>query len=88
MLAFVHAGASVFTGIEHWSLGKILFFHFLTLYSAYSICYLVNEWIPFEPIAFLIFSVVFVAFYALVWCTVVICVKLMERRLNRRLKKK
>ena len=32
LLAFVHAGASVFNQIEHWSLPKSVFFHFSSLY--------------------------------------------------------
>ena len=34
LLAFVHAGASVFNQIEHWSTVKSLLCHFSTLYAA------------------------------------------------------
>ncbi|MBQ6600466.1 MAG: DUF3021 family protein, partial [Clostridia bacterium] len=63
LLAFVHAGASVFNQIEHWSLPKSVFFHFSSLYIVYSLCYIINSWIPFEPKVLLIFTAVFVAVY-------------------------
>ena len=88
LLAFFHAGASVFNQIEHWSVGKSILFHFLTLYASYSLCYFVNSWIPFEPIAFLIFTGVFVAVYVFVWLAVLIGIRITQKRLNRTLEKK
>ena len=82
LLTFIQAGASVFNQIEHWSIAKSLFFHFSTLFSAYSLCYLVNSWIPFEPIALLIFLLSFAAIYFIVWFTVYLCVKAHTKRLN------
>ena len=86
LLAFVHAGASIFNQIESWPISKSLLFHFTTLYFAYTICYLVNSWIPFN-IRFLgVFTAIFVVVYFIVWITVYIAVKTYERRLNARLK--
>ena len=56
LLAFVHAGASVFNQIEHWSVPKSILFHMSTLYFAYIFCYLVNTWIPFNLQFILIFT--------------------------------
>ena len=56
LLAFIHAGVSVFNQIEHWPLAKSTLCHFACLYVAYSICYLVNNWIPFDPVVFAIFT--------------------------------
>jgi hypothetical protein len=86
LLAFVHAGASVFNQIEHWPVAKSTFFHFLTLYIAYLGCYLLNSWIPFEWIALLIFTLIFVVGYLVVWLTVVLSARGISRRLNDRLK--
>ena len=86
LLAFLQAGASVFNQIESWPLPKSLACHFLTLYFAYVTTYAVNTWIPFEPIALLVFTGVFVAVYALVWLIVVISIKSTEKILNKRLK--
>ena len=86
LLAFIHAGASVFNQIEHWPIGKSLLFHFLSLYIAYSVCYCVNSWIAFEPLVLLIFTAVFAAIYFAVWLTVYFSVKLSARSLNKKLK--
>ena len=84
ILAFVQAGASVFNQIEEWPLAKCTFVHFLTLYVTYVLCYLVNTWIPFEPLAVLIFTAIFAAVYFAVWVTVYLIVKGCERKLNAR----
>ena len=61
LLAFIQAGATVFNQIEDWPLPKPLLCHFVSLYIAYSGCYLLNTWIPFEPMVLVIFSVAFTA---------------------------
>lgn len=85
LLAFIHAGASVFNQIDHWPLAKSLFCHFGMLYLAYSLCYIVNTWIPFEPMALLGFTGIFVAIYLVVWVTVYLCVKAVGKKLNEKL---
>lgn len=82
LLAFLQAGATVFNQIEHWSLPKSLLCHFATLYLAYSLCYVVNTWIPFEPIVLLFFSAIFVVVYFVIWLTVYFCVKNTSKKFN------
>ena len=86
LLAFVHAGVSVFNQIEHWSIGKSLLCHLSTLYVAYSLCYVVNTWIPFEPKILLIFTAIFMAIYFVVWGIVYISVKATSKNFNAQLK--
>ncbi|MBR2013053.1 MAG: DUF3021 domain-containing protein [Clostridia bacterium] len=86
LLAFVQAGASVFNQIEEWGIGKSLLVHFLTLFAAYSGCYLLNTWIPFEPMVLLIFAGVFIAIYFAVWLTVYCIVRATRNKLNHQLK--
>ena len=86
LLAFVQAGASVFNQIEHWPLPKSLLCHFGSLYLVYSLCYLINSWIPFEPMVLLIFTAIFVVVYFVVWFTVYLCVRAASRKLNHRIK--
>ena len=86
LLAFVHAGASVFNQIEEWPIAKSLLAHFATLYLAYLLCYLVNLWIPFEWAVVGIFTVIFVVGYFAVWAIVLISIKATEKRLNKKLK--
>lgn len=84
-LAFIHAGASVFNQIEHWSMAKSLLCHFGCLYLAYSLCYLVNSWIPFEPMVLVIFTAAFAAVYFAVWGIVYACIRSAEKKMNRHL---
>ena len=85
VIAFVQAGASVFNQIEHWPIAKSMLFHFASLYIVYVGSYLVNTWIPFEPLAVLIFTAIFVAVYFAVWVTVYLIVKGCEKKLNARI---
>lgn len=85
LLAFVHAGASVFNQIESWPIAKSLFFHFGSLYIAYTLCYLINSWIEFDLKVLLIYSLVFLIIYFAVWLTVVISVKLVSKKINEKL---
>lgn len=84
-LAFIHAGASVFNQIEGWPITKSLLFHFLTLFAAYSACYILNSWIPFEPIVLLIFALIFIVTYFVIWLTVYLIVRATGKELNQRL---
>ena len=86
LLAFVQAGASVFNQIEHWSLPKSLLFHFLSIYLAYSLCYIVNSWIPFEPMILLAFTAIFSAVFFVIWLSVFFSVKAVSKKLNSKLK--
>jgi len=85
ILAFIQAGVSVFNQIEHWSVGKSLFCHLTVLYLAYAACYILNFWIPFEPMVLVIFTVIFVVCYFVVWLTVYFSVRAAAKRLNRKL---
>lgn len=85
VLAFIHAGASVFNQIEQWPIAKSLLFHFGSLYLAYTGCYLLNSWIEFNLVAWLIFTGIFVVIYFVVWTIVVIAVKSTSKKINARL---
>ena len=85
LLAFLQAGASVFNEIEHWGLAKSMLCHFITIYVAYVGCYLVNYWIPFEPIAVVIFTAIFVTAYFIIWFIVYFSIKATSKKLNRKL---
>ena len=86
ILAFVHAGASVFNQIDEWPVAKSLLFHLGSLYVVYTVCYLLNSWIPFDFKVILIFTVCFVLLYLLIWFCVYIAVKSAEKYLNSKLK--
>lgn len=86
LLAFVQAGATVFNQIEDWPMPQSLFCHFVTLYVAYSLCYILNYWIPFEPMVLLIFSLIFAATFFLIWGIVYFSVKSMSKKMNSKLR--
>jgi len=86
LLAFIHAGASVFNQIDHWPIAKSLAVHFATLYFIYIICYVLNSWIPFEPMVIVIFTAVFAIGYFVIWFIVYFSVKASAKRLNSNLK--
>ena len=85
LLAFIHAGASVFNQIEEWGLNKSIACHFGTLYVAYSLCYLINTRIPFDIKIFGIFTAVFIAIYFVVWIIVYLSVRNCSKKLNTRI---
>lgn len=86
VLAFLQAGASVFNQIEKWPIAKSLLCHFGTLYLAYSLCYLVNAWIPFDWRVLLIFTLIFAVTYLVIWLTVWGIIRSTSKRFNERLK--
>ena len=88
IIAFVHAGSSVFNQIEHWSIARSLGCHFSALFAVYSLAYIINSWIPFEPLAILFFCLVFVLIYFAVWLTVYFSTKAYTRRLNAEIRQK
>ena len=85
VITFVQACSTVLNQIENWSSAKSLFWHFLTLYSVYSVAYVVNSWIPFDPKMLLVFTLVFAAIYFVIWFTVYITVRSVEKKLNKKL---
>ena len=85
-LAFIQAGASVFNQIEEWSIAKSTACHFSVLYFAYVLCYLVNTWIPFRWEVLLLFTVIFAIGYFIIWLSVVVSIKLISQRINKKLR--
>ena len=87
LLAFVHAGASVFNQIESWSVLISLLCHLSTLYVAYTICYLANAWLTYSWAVIGIYTAIFIVGYALIWTIVYCCVRVSAKRLNVKIKK-
>ena len=87
IVAFVHAGSSIFHQIEHWSTMKGLFCQLGSLYLVYVLTYIINSWIPFEPLMLLIFFFSFLIIYLIIWLTVYFSVKAHTKRLNLQLVK-
>lgn len=85
ILAFIHAGASIFNQIESWSVPKSLLAHLSCLYFAYLLCYLINTWIAFDIKVIIIFTLIFIISYFIIWITVYLIVKRTSKQLNSKL---
>ena len=85
ILAFIHAGSGVFHKIESWSPSKSCLCQMSLLYVSYVLCYVLNDWIPFEPIAIAVFTAIFVVGYGAICLTVYLSIKAYAKRLNRAL---
>lgn len=87
LLAFIQAGASIFNQIEHWPIAKALSIHFLCLYISYTGCYILNSWIPFEPVVLSIFTAIFAIAYLVICGIVYLSIKILEKKFNEKLNK-
>lgn len=67
ILAFIIAGASIIEQIEKWSTFKAAFIHLLVIYVTYISIYLINSWIPFNPMVISIFSIMVVVCFVVIW---------------------
>lgn len=85
LLAFIHAGSGVFHKIESWSPCKSCLCQMSLLYASYVLCYVLNNWLPFEPIAIVVFTAIFVVGYGAICLVVYLCVHAAAKRLNRSL---
>ena len=86
LLAFIHAGSGVFHQIESWSPAKSCLCQLALLYAAYVLCYVLNDWLPFEPLAIAVFTAIFVVGYGVICLTVYLSIKAYAKRLNRSLR--
>lgn len=85
VIAFVHAGSSIFNQIEHWSVMKGLLCQLGSLYIVYVLAYIINSWIPFEITVILVFTAIFVLVYLLIWLIVCLCIKATSKKLSKKL---
>ena len=86
LIAFVQAGISVVNEVDSLSTVKAMGLHFIALYTTYTLCYLVNSWIPFNIDILVIYTVIFVVAYFITWLIVYIIIKNTTKHLNMKLK--
>lgn len=82
LVAFVHAGSSVFHQIEHWAPIKAAFAQLSSLYVVYIFAYLVNSWLPLKWEAILIFTIIIILSYFIIWLIIHIITKNTLKKLN------
>lgn len=85
-LAFLCGGITVVYQIEEIGISKAITLHGIALYVAYAVVYITNNWLKDGLIPFLIFTVIFVAGYALVWLVIYLITKRGTDSLNKKIK--
>lgn len=86
LIAFVHAGTSVFHEIESWGKAKSMLLQLLLLYSVYTIGYLINDWLKFDIKVLAIYTSCFVVGFIITWLSIYFSVKSATNKLNKKIK--
>ena len=85
VIAFVHAGSSVFPQIDKWPLFKQIFLQGISIYLVYIIGYLINSWIPLNLTFILIFTGCFFGAFGITWLIIYICTGSVTKKMNKKL---
>ena len=85
IIAFIHAGSSVFNIVESWSRVKGLLFQLISIYTVYTIGYLLNSWLPLKIEVIIIYTVIFVLAFLTVWLAIFFITKSVTKKLNDKL---
>ena len=86
LLAFICAGISIVWQEEKIGLSLQIMIHGLSLYICYLIIYIVNNWIPRNPLILLIFTGCFFLIYSLICLIIFMLGKKRAKKLNSYLK--
>lgn len=86
-LAFIAGSITAIYRIERLPLFPALVIHGAVLYFDYLIIYLVNGWLASGLMPFLIFSVCFIAGYAVIWLCIYLSIRHKTNKLNEALHK-
>lgn len=86
LLAFITAGMTAIYQMEQLPLPTMILLHGGTLYLAYILTYLLNNWLENTLIPILVFTGIFAAGYALIWLIVYLVEKAKAEKLNDLLK--
>lgn len=86
LMAFIAAGASVVYSIERLPLMHATLIHAAALYVDYLLIYWLNAWIPRSIAGVAIFTLIYIAGYAVIWLCVITSIRLRINRLNCKLK--
>lgn len=87
IVAFVHAGGSVFPSIEKWSKMKAFLFQGGSIYFVYLFAYLINNWLPLNWIAIGLYTACFWGSFAITWLIVIFVTKKSAKKMNESFRK-
>ena len=87
LLAFTVAGMTAIYQMEHLPLVTMILLHGAALYIVYILTYLLNGWLVNQLMPILVFTGIFVAGYAVIWCIIYCVTKRSTTKLNKKLAK-
>ena len=87
-LAFIAGGMNVVYQIERLPLMVAILIHGGVLYLCYLLTYLLNDWLEWGAVPFVVFSAIFVVGYTVIWAVIYSIIKRKTAKLNEMLKKK
>lgn len=88
LMAFIAGGISVVYQIERLPLLTATMIHAVTLYADYLLVYLLNNWIPREPVVICVFTAIYAGSYALIWLFIYLSTRFRAARINKELRRK
>lgn len=86
VLAFLVAGLTAIYQLEQLPLPTAIAIHGAGLYVSYILIYLLNGWLKRQLVPILIFTIAFVAGYAVIWCIIYFCNRISAQKLTKQLK--
>ena len=87
VLAFLAAGITAVYQWERLPLFGAILLHGIVLYCVYLAVYLLNGWLADGSVPFWIFTGIFAAGYAAIWCVIYITTSLSTKRVNQHIAK-
>ena len=84
-ISFIAGGMPVIYSVERLPVVTGALIHGAVLYAGYLLMYLLNNWIPRNTQALLLFTAIFLIAYAIIWAIIYLVNRRAARRLTRRL---
>ena len=85
LMAFIAGGVTAVYQVEELPLFSAILIHGVALYLDYLLLYLVNGWIADGVKPLVVFTLIFVAGYALTWAIIYAIIRKAAQKVNRRL---
>ena len=87
-LAFIAGGINMIYQIERLPLMVAILIHGCVLYVSYLVTYLLNSWLEWSMVPFLVFTAIFVLGFLAIWAVIYAVIRHDTERINQILQKK
>ena len=87
-LAFIVGGMNIVYQVERLPLMVAILIHGCVLYVSYLVTYLLNSWLEWSMVPFLVFTAIFVVGYLAIWAVIYAVIKHNTERINKILQNK